>query len=877
MARRAGDYSPKGTSFTVKTSSSKNSEQSEDTQKQIAAGYAGYGRVKTSTGITQYVDSKGRVVGQIVKTPGGETIVQIKEPNKQSTATTTTASAENKVYSTVIPGRGVITGNKEYVDRETAKYQRNTDVMNRGIERFNYFSNLRGKILRREAETSIETPTGRVTTPFAATAPKLLLNNNLLISSTIKKNTYKEKKRMPLFGTTTTTTYTREEGYSGKIPESRNPVIRKLSGQTTAYEPQPYGEYGQTITQTEIGPTAKTGYGLRVEQQRNKLSAQITERNRQESERIKKSTWKTNVPDSILRVGLQGTEKAGEKLIAWGTKEETTKRSATTPIPFVARSVGGFLAEGARETREKPFTTGVQATALIGATAITGGGAAFARTTALGLAGIKGTRIAGMGYTPELRGIRSEEGFAEKVGSFNYAGRGVLFSLANPFTKKGRQERITRFNDYITLNSFKQTAREAFQKEGYSGAELDRRVSAAVAERRTQQAQQLPMVLMSEGYGNIVGRWAIPVVNKNLIRYSARYRAATPLTRRVVSGGLGVGVGGFAEGASASVGTDLIMRRKVSVSKAVAWGGVGAFMAGGAGAAWSYGRYKVPVTTLDKLKKSTANIGTSLLDQPQEAIGDLGTVAIDRSLLRASQRTPHVAAFGFSPGTTTKTRTQQPINIKSSIVSSTSTKKGASTKTYSFSQVLTRSKQNVKAFGTKTVVLSPSKTTVNVPATAESKERTPSRPSRALTRSFNNMIVPSQSKVPSITPTKINTPVPIKIEVPSKIETKVLTRVESRTDVRTRVNVPVNVPVVVPTGNVPPLAGIRGGGSGQGFRKFFRQAKKYTPSAYAVAFKIKGKMPSMGAIKSGLGVRPIIQKSKVKIRLKGFKIARKKR
>lgn len=64
-----------------------------------------------------------------------------------------------------------------------------------------------------------------------------------------------------------------------------------------------------------------------------------------------------------------------------------------------------------------------------------------------------------------------------------------------------------------------------------------------------------------------------------------------------------------------------------------------------------------------------------------------------------------------------------------------------------------------------------------------------------------------------------------------------------------------------PTIKVPPLGlPFGGGGRGRGgFGEWGHQPKGYKPSIYAIAANVRGKKPSRGELKTGLGVRPVIR------------------
>jgi hypothetical protein len=138
----------------------------------------------------------------------------------------------------------------------------------------------------------------------------------------------------------------------------------------------------------------------------------------------------------------------------------------------------------------------------------------------------------------------------------------------------------------------------------------------------------------------------------------------------------------------------------------------------------------------------------------------------------------------------------------------------------------------------------PSVRVVTSPVVSFKPVTRPSTTPRATTRPI---VVPRIAPVATVTP--VTTPATVPAIVP---------RLKTPSVTPERVARPNYVPPFRPDKTFP-LAFPRfgGGGSSGGGRFFLRQQKKYTPSFYALSLGIRGK-PSKFAIKSGLGLRPIL-------------------
>lgn len=476
---------------------------------------------------------------------------------------------------------------------------------------------------------------------------------------------------------------------------------------------------------------------------------------------------------------------------------------ASTSVFKGARWLGGkmetnidprerFAGRTLRIIGEKPVTSGVVlAGAILPAAKGAGVVTYLARMASVGLGGegfVKSQRR--MATERSYGRFYSDQRFMRAVSSAELGGRDFLIL---PY----RKSQFSRVKDYVTLKTYGANVEQELRKSGYAGDELKSATAAAVYEKRTRQRSfEVGAVLAGEGAGNLVGGYSV-AASEALLRRTT----LSPMKKSVAAYGLGIGVGGFAEGSVASVAYDVANERRVSYRQAAKSGAFGALMAGSVGAGLGYARVKWPNKV--RLQEETAN----LLDAPAEQLGDISSNLIQGKYNVGARFGRRFRAPTVTPSFSTASET---INVKSYAVRTPSTRSS---------------------------VLVP--TSTRTPTTILTNVRASTLGSRSTTM--------PRGLVPSPVPPKVLIPTPaiVPTTVPSTVPSVV----------------PSTVPSIVPTSKIGfPFVPWKSGG---GFKwpkatAFRRQTKKYRPSVYAIAFNIRGRAPKGGVLKSGLTIRPII-------------------
>lgn len=264
---------------------------------------------------------------------------------------------------------------------------------------------------------------------------------------------------------------------------------------------------------------------------------------------------------------------------------------------------------------------------------------------------------------------------------------------------------------------------------------------------RYQAPFQVGQTLVAEVGGNIAGRTASTLVSGT----KTIQKIANPTIRQAVASGLGASGGAIAESAGQSVSQlqqtgQLTPTNFLTSTASGALVGsafsfpIGAGIAGGA-TAKSLAKTATKRTIASAVEK-TSDIAGQLIDAPAETLGDLATIAGQRTRSRFK-----IFSVGITPITTTQTTTQAPAQQKTST---------AFTPTQTTTQTTTRAPTQTNkpfTFVNPTPQKTPTRPTTITPT-----------PTQTTTPTITDQLIPTQEpNKPTQTPTQQKTSVPVNV------------------------------------------------------------------------------------------------------------------